>query len=148
MILNRSFSGDMAGKQHRVLLIGDELLQKFQHVVPDHRVQTADGFVQEEKPGAVGHGHGNGELHFHAPGKFLDFPLHGKLQGAAEPLEFLCQLHEQAGVHLVVEETVHLEYAAGQDFAVRHYAALEKLQKPSPPIHVRITGNRKMLTLC
>ena len=42
-------------------------------------------------------------------------------------MKLLAHGYEQLGVHLVVEKAVHLEYAAGQDFAVGQYALLEKL---------------------
>ena len=63
--------GDVAGQEDGVLLVGDEGEQLLQNVVPDHRVQSGGGLVQNEQPGPVGQGGGQGQLHLHAPGQLL-----------------------------------------------------------------------------
>ena len=65
-------AGDVAGDEDGVVLVADEAQKFVQNLVPHHRVQAAGGLVQDEEPGAVGEGGGDGELHLHAPGELLD----------------------------------------------------------------------------
>ena len=64
--------GDMGGEEHGMLLILDKIQQDVQNLVPDHRVQARRGLVQNQQPGPVGQGGGNGQLHLHALGEGLD----------------------------------------------------------------------------
>ena len=63
---------DVGGDEDGVVLLPGELVEDLQHLIPDDGVQTGGGLVQHQQPGAVAQGHGNGQLHLHAPGEVLE----------------------------------------------------------------------------
>ena len=73
-------TGDVAGEKNGVVLVLDEGEKLVQQLVADHRVQPGGGLVQDEEPGVVGQGGGDGELHLHALGEFLDLLVPGQLE--------------------------------------------------------------------
>ena len=81
--------GDVAGQEDGVLLVGDEGEQLLQNAVPDHWVQSGGGLVQNEQPGPVGQGGGQGQLHLHSPGKLLQIAVGWQLQPLEQAVERL-----------------------------------------------------------
>ena len=66
-----------------MILLPGEVVEHVQNLVPDHGVQAAGGLVQQQQAGPMGQGHGDGQLHLHAPGELLELlPL-----GDAEPVQ-------------------------------------------------------------
>ena len=65
-------AGDVEGHQNGVILLLNKVQQHIQYVVPDHRVQAAGGFVQDQQLGVVGKSDGDCQLHLHPLGKLLD----------------------------------------------------------------------------
>ena len=63
---------DVGGDEHGVVLVPGEVREDLHHLVPHHRVQPGGGLIQHQEPGVVGQGHGDGQLHFHAPGELLE----------------------------------------------------------------------------
>ena len=84
-------AGDVGGHQNGVVLLLNKVQQHIQNVVPDHRVQTAGGFVQDQQLGVVGEGDGDRQLCLHPLGKLLDSLLRGqgKLVQQAEVGRFI-----------------------------------------------------------
>ena len=68
---------NVGGDQNGVILVPGEFVENVHDLVPDDRVKAAGGFVQNQKPWVVGQGDGNAQLHFHAPGKLLEFLIRG-----------------------------------------------------------------------
>ena len=68
---------NVGGDQNGVVFVPGEFVKNVHDLVPDDRVKAAGGLVQNQKPGVVGQGDGNAKLHFHAPGKILEFLVRG-----------------------------------------------------------------------
>ena len=58
-----------------MVLLPGELVEDLQHLVPDDGVQARSGLVQQQDLRPVGQGHGDGQLHPHAPGVVLEVLL-------------------------------------------------------------------------
>ena len=93
-----------------MVLVLDEGEELVQQLVADHRVQPGGGLVQDEEPGVVGQGGGDGELHLHAFGKFFDLLVPGQ----PEPV--------QIGVK---EGSVPVPVGPGQDLS--HLGRLQRV---------------------
>ena len=76
----------MAGDEHRVAVLGGEVREHLQQLLPDHGVQAAGGLVQEQQPGPVGQRGGNTQLHGHAPGVLLELLVSRELEFVQPPL--------------------------------------------------------------
>ena len=68
---------NVGGDQNGVVFVPRKFVKNVHDLVPDDRVKAAGGFVQNQKPWVVGQGDGNAQLHFHAPGKLLEFLVRG-----------------------------------------------------------------------
>ena len=84
-------AGDVGGHQNGVVLLLNKVQQHIQNVVPDHRVQAAGGFVQDQRLGVVGEGDGDRQLHLHPLGELLEGLVRGqgKLLQKAEVGRFI-----------------------------------------------------------
>ena len=69
---------DVGGDEDGVVLLPGELVEQFQHLVPDDGVQAGGGLIQHQQLGIVGQGGGDGQLHFHAPGEVLELFVPGE----------------------------------------------------------------------
>ena len=68
----------MAGDEDGVLLVTDEAEKFIQDLIPDHRIQSCGGLIQNQQFGPVGQSGGQGELHLHASGEFFDELFRGQ----------------------------------------------------------------------
>ena len=52
-----------------MILLTSEVVDQFQHLIPDHRVQAGSGFVQNQQLGVMAQGGGQAQFHLHSFGK-------------------------------------------------------------------------------
>ncbi len=131
------------------IAVGEEVVDE-EHAVGGGEVAAA---YTHGAVGAFGEGvDGGGEKVFHRAGPRLLDEHHGKVHKAThedgwgyaagfygdnlvdgasgEVADYLpCKLHHEVGVHLVVDETVHFEYAAGEAPAVADDALVENVHR-------------------
>ena len=65
-----------------MVLLPGELVENLQHLVPDDGVQAGGRLVQNQQLWLVAQGHGDGQLHLHAPGKVLEGLLPRQVEAA------------------------------------------------------------------
>ena len=63
-----------------MVLLPGELVENLQHLVPDDGVQAGGRLVQNQQLWLVAQGHGDGQLHLHAPGELLHLPIPGQFE--------------------------------------------------------------------
>ena len=65
-------AGDVGGQDDGMVLLLKEFEEHIEDLVPHQRVEAACGLVEQEQPGMMAHRGGDGELHFHPAGEFLE----------------------------------------------------------------------------